>query len=144
MMPGDDLGGDTAADGIFTIKDSGERQQFESGMVRDTAEGKTDYTSVYFGPMFKRWAVHLTKGREKYPDTEPGIPNWTLGSGIAEWIRARQSFLRHQEAWLAGHKDEDHAAAMYFNINLKENVEKKMSPEELQLVARIEALSASD
>jgi len=109
----------------FVINDSGARQEFASGMVRDTAEGKTDFTSVLFGPMLKRWAVHLTKGRQKYPDPEPGIPNWTLAEGREEYERAKQSLLRHTFAYLDGEQDEDHAAAMFFNVNLMEYVKDK-------------------
>lgn len=106
----------------FAIKDSGERKQFESGMMRDTSEGKTNYLSVRFGPMLRRWAEHLTKGRAKYPDPEPGRPNWTLADGIEEYLRAKESAARHFEQWLAGDRDEDHAAAVFFNINLAEYV----------------------
>jgi hypothetical protein len=35
---------------MFEVKDSGARQEFESGMVRDTTEGKTDYTRILDGP----------------------------------------------------------------------------------------------
>lgn len=95
-------------------------------MVRDTTEGKINFLNVRFGPMFKRWAAHLTKGREKYPDVEIGVPNWTLAEGRAELERARESASRHFEQWLAGDRDEDHAAAVYFNINLAEYVLDKM------------------
>lgn len=104
----------------YEIKDSGERASFAGGMVRDTAEGKTDFTSLLFGPMLKRWAAHLTKGRIKYPDPEPGVPNWTLAEGRAEWVRARESLMRHFFQYLDGDQDEDHAAAIFFNINLME------------------------
>ena len=106
----------------FTIKDSGERRSFSSGMVRDTAEGKTNFLSVRFGPMYRRWANHLTKGRVKYPDTAPGTPNWTLAEGIDEYLRAKESAARHFESWLNGERDEDHAAGLYFNVNLAEYV----------------------
>ncbi|MDE2103108.1 MAG: hypothetical protein KGL39_38035 [Patescibacteria group bacterium] len=110
----------------FTIKDSGARQEFRGGMVRDTTEGKIDFLNVRFGPMFKRWAAHLTKGREKYPDPAPGVPNWTLAEGVEELHRARQSAARHFEQWLAGETDEDHAAATFFNINVAEYVKAKI------------------
>lgn len=106
----------------FGIKDSGARQEFAGGMVRDTTEGKIDYLNVRFGPMLRRWAAHLTKGRAKYPDPEPGVPNWTLAEGQEEYLRARSSAARHFEQWLAGDQDEDHAAAVFFNINLAEYV----------------------
>jgi hypothetical protein len=95
-------------------------------MVRDTTDGKVDFLNVRFGPMFKRWAAHLTKGRQKYPDPTPGVPNWTLAEGIEELHRARQSAARHFEQWLAGERDEDHAAAVFFNINLAEYVHDKL------------------
>lgn len=106
----------------FVIKDSGARQEFAGGMVRDTTEGKTNYLNIRFGPMFKRWAEHLTKGREKYNDPAPGVPNWTLAEGVEEYLRAKESAARHFEAWLDGKLDEDHAAGVYFNINLAETV----------------------
>lgn len=106
----------------FGIKDSGARQEFSSGMVRDTTEGKINFLSVRFGPMFRRWADHLTKGRVKYPDVSPGTPNWTLASGMEEYLRAKESAARHFESWLNGERDEDHAAGVFFNINLAEYV----------------------
>lgn len=106
----------------FDLKDSGARQSFSGGMVRDTTEGKTDFLNVFFGPMLTRWAEHLTKGRKKYPDVSPGVPNWTLAQGVEEYLRAKESATRHFFQWLRGDRDEDHAAAVYFNINLAEYV----------------------
>ena len=101
----------------FGIKDSGERKQFESGMVRDTTEGKIDYSLVLDGPMFKRWAEHLTKGAIKYDKR-----NWMKATGQAELDRFRESAIRHFIAWFYGERDEDHAAAVIFNINGAEYV----------------------
>lgn len=106
----------------FAIKDSGARQEFSGGMVRDTTEGKVNFLNVRIGPMLRRWAEHLTKGRQKYPDPEPGVPNWTLAEGVEEFLRAKESAARHFEQWLAGDRDEDHAAGVFFNINLAEYV----------------------
>lgn len=110
----------------YEIKDSGERQVYDSGMYRDTTDDKINWLNVRFGPMLERWAVHLTKGRKKYPDPQPGVPNWTLASGPEELHRARMSAARHFEQWLAGDQDEDHAAAVFFNINLAEYVIQKV------------------
>lgn len=106
----------------FEINDSGARQEFGGGMVRDTTEGKTNFLNALFGPMFRRYAEHLTKGRGKYPDPEPGVPNWTLAEGEEEFLRAKESALRHMILWLEGARDEDHAAAVIFNVNLAEYV----------------------
>jgi hypothetical protein len=62
----------------FTVKDSGERKEFSSGSLRDTTVGKLHWHRVAHGPMLRRWADHMTKGNEKYPDHKPGTPNWTL------------------------------------------------------------------
>jgi hypothetical protein len=124
----------------FAIKDSGERKEFDSGMVRDTDEGKINFLSVRVGPMFRRWATHLTKGRTKYPDVSPGVPNWTLAEGEAELARGRESAARHFESWLNDEVDEDHAAGIYFNVNLVEFVKEKLAAAEersgLQIVER--------
>lgn len=112
---------------MFDIKDSGERMQFKSGMVRDTGAGKLRYNRVLDGPMFKRWAAHLQKGAIKYPDAEIGVPNWTLAEGTEEELqRAKESAMGHFIDWFEGKTDEDHAAALFFNVNLAEYIKDKM------------------
>ena len=110
----------------FIIKDSGKRQEFASGMVRDTQDNKTDFTRILDGPMFDRWATHLTNGETKYPDVSPGIPNWTLANCESELARFKKSALRHFRQWLRGDTDEDHAAAVFFNVNGAEYVKGKL------------------
>jgi len=109
----------------FVVEDSGEREAFDSGMVRDTGAGKIEYDRCFDGPMFQRWAEHLTRGAIKYPDAKPGVPNWTLANGPAELVRFRKSAVRHFVQWLFGMDDEDHAAAVFFNINGYEYTRKK-------------------
>ncbi len=111
----------------FVVKDSGERHQFESGMVRDTQSGKLEWDRIFDGPMAERWATLLTKAITKYADVEPGKPNWTLASGDAERIRFRKSAVRHFMQWLRGDTDEDHGAAVFFNINGFEYVKLKQA-----------------
>lgn len=105
----------------FIVKDSGKRQEFAGGMVRDVTEGKIDYTLCLDGPMFERWAEHMTKGASKYSKR-----NWMLAQDEAVYERARESALRHFIAWLKNIRDEDHAAAVYFNINLAEYVRDRL------------------
>lgn len=107
---------------MYAIKDSGERQQFDSGMVRDTTEGKTDFTLALDGPMFERYAIHLTKGAQKYAKR-----NWMQANGVAELERFKESALRHFLQWLRGDTDEDHAAAVWFNVNGAEYVKERMA-----------------
>jgi hypothetical protein len=114
----------------FVIKDSGQRMAFDSGMVRDVADNKIDYTLVLDGPMFKRLAIHLTNGAKKYSKR-----NWMKANGLAELERFRESALRHFLQWFWNESDEDHAAAVFFNINaaefVKEMLPNKGSPEQI-------------
>ena len=105
----------------FTTKDSGERQQFDSGMQRDVTEGKTKWHLIASGPMLKRWAELMTRGAEKYDDD-----NWMKANSFDEYARFRQSAFRHFMQWYMGHEDEDHAAAVIFNINGTEYVKEKV------------------
>lgn len=116
-------------DDKFTVKDSGKREEFASGMVRDTMDDKTDFARPLNGPMFERWAVHLTKGAKKYPDVKPGFPNWMLAEGEAELVRFKKSAVRHFIQWYNGQADEDHAAAVLFNINGAEYVKARQNKE---------------
>jgi hypothetical protein len=104
----------------FTVKDSGVIEEYASGMRRDTQDGKTLFSLVFKGPMLTRWAEHLTKGAVKY-----GKNNWTLAgsnseSAKDEYDRFVESAVRHFVQWMNGERDEDHAAAVFFNINAAE------------------------
>lgn len=107
---------------MFETKDSGQRTEFSSGMVRDTAEGKTLWHLVADGPMLKRWAELLTRGAVKY---SPG--NWLKAEGEAEHNRFRESAFRHFMQWYRGDRDEDHGAAVMFNVNGAEYVRDKLA-----------------
>lgn len=112
---------------IFQVKDSGKRQEFDSGMVRDTQEGKVEYDRIFDGPLADRWAALLTKAAtEKYHDDPDGTPNWMKANGREELKRFRKSAARHFRQWLRGDQDEDHAAAVVFNMNGYERVKEQM------------------
>lgn len=105
----------------FTTKDSGKRVEFASGMKRDVQDGKTLYHLVFDGPMLARWAQLLTRGANKYD-----AGNWLKAGGQAELDRFRASASRHFFQWMQGDRDEDHAAAVIFNLNGAEYVEGKL------------------
>ena len=104
----------------YTVKDSGARQQFSTGMVRDIEDNKIDYSLVLDGPMFKRWAEHITKGAQKYQ-----AKNWLKAETEEEQERFKRSAVRHFFQWLSGEDDEDHLAASWFNANGYEMVKDK-------------------
>lgn len=91
----------------------------EGSMVRSPDTGKTDYALTYRGPMLRRWAELLSRGAVVY-----GADNWLEGLREADpAIRSRikrrykKSAARHFWQWMMGQRDEDHAAAVYFNLN---------------------------
>lgn len=101
----------------FVTKDSGARAQFESGMVRDTQEGKARFDLLipldvpYEAQFMTRVAELLARGAEKYESR-----NWEQAAGEEELERFKASALRHLMQWVAGDTDEDHAAAVVFNL----------------------------
>lgn len=106
----------------FRIKDSGARKEFAGGMVRDTTEGKINWSLVADGPMLRRWAIHLTNGAKKY-----AVRNWMKAEGQEEYDRAKESAFRHFMQWYYGERDEDHGSATIFNINEAEYLREKMN-----------------
>ena len=110
----------------FTIKDSGKREEYPSGMRRDLQDGKPRYDLVDL-EMLTRWATHMGKGAEKY-----GSNNWQLANSQEEADRFRSSAFRHLIQWVRGDRDEDHASAVFFNIAAYEYVMKKIDEQKLQ------------
>jgi hypothetical protein len=109
---------------MFQVKDSGVRQDYESGMRRDTQEGKPDYTLIDM-EFLRRLADHMTKGAKKY-----GRGNWELANSQDELIRFKSSAFRHLIQWLNGETDEDHMAAIAFNLAAAEHVKRKLEKKE--------------
>jgi hypothetical protein len=105
----------------FETKDSGERLVFDSGMQRDTATDKVDYSLTLDGPLFLRWAALLDRGARKYNKR-----NWMKATGEEELARFKESAMRHFIQWFYGDTDEDHAAAVLFNINGAEYTKEKL------------------
>lgn len=103
----------------FVTKDSGIREEYASGMKRDTQNGKPDYTLIERA-FLKRWAALMTRGAEKY-----GRENWKKANSKEELERFRSSAFRHFMQWLDGEEDEDHAVAVAFNIAAAEHLKNK-------------------
>ena len=91
----------------FVTKDSGVRIHFASGAKRDTQEGKPRYDLI--PPLaLKRIAELYARGAVKYNEH-----NWSLG--ISQQ-RMFSSAFRHLMQFALGEKDEDHLAAVCFNV----------------------------
>lgn len=90
----------------YITLDSGERQSFETGMVRDTQDGKPriDLISPFFlkrlGMLLARWAMkYSARNRELWCDFQ----------------RLTSSMMRHATQWMEWDKSEDHLSAVCFN-----------------------------
>jgi hypothetical protein len=109
----------------WTTKDSGERMEFESGMRRDINQGKARYDLIIPencpNHMLKRWAELLERGAKKYSER-----NWEKASSEEELARFKESAFRHFIQWFSGEVDEDHAAAVFFNIQGAEYVKEAL------------------
>jgi hypothetical protein len=93
--------------GGFTVKDSGARREFETGARRDMASNKErpDLISPFALRRVGRW---LAMGAEKY-----GERNWEQGMPFSVFWA---STMRHAIKWAMGWRDEDHLAAICFNV----------------------------
>lgn len=91
----------------FITKDSGKRQEFASGAVRDTVEGKPRYSLIPVKAL-RRWADLMARGAEKY-----GERNWELGMPTSRYL---DSGMRHLFSYLEGDRTEDHLSAVLFNV----------------------------
>jgi hypothetical protein len=111
----------------FVTKDSGKREEFDSGMVRDTQDGKPRYDLLlprgvpYRDQFLTRVAELLARGAEKYSER-----NWEAATGSSELDRFKSSALRHLMQWMTDESDEDHAAAVVFNLLAYETTKWKM------------------
>lgn len=112
----------------FVVKDSGARSVYASGMVRDTQDGKPRFDllrprDVPFSAQFMtRLALLMTNGAGKY-----GFRNWEQADSREEVERFEGSAERHLNQYLAGDDDEDHAAAVVFNLLAAETTRWKIA-----------------
>lgn len=88
------------------VKDSGVREDFDTGSRRDTRVGKGRYDLIPPRPL-KRLAKHYENGAIKYSDR-----NWELGQPSSRFL---DSLIRHAYAYADGERDEDHLAAIAWN-----------------------------
>ena len=89
------------------IQDSGTRREFESGAVRDMAEGKGRCDLLPMCALL-RLARHYEQGAKKYADR-----NWEKGIPVSVMM---DSAIRHILKYMDGWTDEDHLCAAAWNI----------------------------
>ena len=101
------------------LADSGRRHVNEAGFTREPDDDKRDLSWIFDTEgielipreLIERIAAHYAAGAQKYaPD------NWRLGTDPASLARYRRSMMRHAFAWWKRENDEDHAAAVAWNL----------------------------
>ena len=110
----------------YNLKDSGKRQKFETGALRDTEEGKGRY-DLLPARAIELLAKHFEAGANKY-----SARNWEKGMPLSRYI---DSALRHLFKALEGQKDEPHLVAALWNIacliDTQERIKEGLLPKEL-------------
>lgn len=96
-----------ALEGFNSVKDSGARQQWDTGSRRDIREGKGRFDLIP-ALFLRRLAKHFENGAKKYGDR-----NWEKGQPLSRYL---DSALRHMMSVQEGLEDEDHLAAAAWNI----------------------------
>jgi len=108
------------------MKDSGDRQTFETGAVRDCGDKpRPDLISPF---MKERVGIWLAKGAKKYSER-----NWEKGIPFSRCIA---SLERHLMSYQQGKTDEDHLSAIVFNamalIHYEEMIARDQLPSSLK------------
>lgn len=113
------------------MHDSGKRQEFTTGAMRDTADDKPrpDLISPFAEERLGEW---LRKGAVKYAER-----NWEKGMPMSRCVA---SMCRHVMKYRQGMRDEDHLAAILFNamalIHYEELIGRGILPKELDDLPR--------
>ena len=89
------------------ILDSGERQFFDTGSVRDTSTGKGRFDLLPWDAIQEVARIY-EEGAHKYDER-----NWERGQPLMRYL---DSAARHLGKLMAGHQDEPHAAQAAWNI----------------------------
>ena len=108
------------------LKDSGERQAFDTGAVREPNLGRGRYDLI--SPIaLKALAIHYERGAQKYNER-----NWEKGLPLSRHLN---SAMRHLQNYLEGDKSEDHLSACSWNcfciIHVTEMIKRGELPESL-------------
>lgn len=101
----------------YETKDSGQHDEFSSGMLREPDTGRSRFdvlvseTVPLDEQLLTRCAAPMEGGAQKY-----SCRNWEKADPAAELERMKASLFGHFMQWLTGETDEDHAAAVALNL----------------------------
>jgi hypothetical protein len=122
----------------FQTKDSGKREAFSTGSVRDSRDGKGRFDLI--SPIgLKRLAQLYERGAVKY-----GERNWEKGQKLGRYL---DSALRHLNDYRSGERTEDHLAAVAWNafsfIHTEQLIREGRLPKELDDIGATSDLTFS-
>lgn len=112
----------------FETKDSGKRDTYTSGMNREPDTGRPRFDLLvpenvpFDQQLLTRCAALMERGAQKYAER-----NWEKAGSPEELERMKASAFRHFMQWFAGETDEDHAAAVFFNLLAAETTAYKIA-----------------
>jgi hypothetical protein len=89
------------------LADNGTRVQSVTGATREDATEKGRFDLLPYEPL-RRLAVHYERGAKKYGDR-----NWEKGLPLHGHLSCG---ARHLMKFIGGHRDEDHLAAVLWNV----------------------------
>jgi len=121
---------------VVGMQDSGKRDTFETGAVRDSGEGKPrpDLFSPFAMERIGRW---LEQGARKY---EPR--NWEKGMN---YVRVAASLHRHLMMYMQHDRSEDHLAALAVNASFLMHydamIERGVLPQSLDDLPKYQAVA---
>ena len=92
---------------MHNLNDTGQRSTYDSGAVRENVSGKGRFDLIPFQAIM-RLAQHYENGAEKYSPR-----NWEKGMPISRYCDAA---MRHLIKYIDGWDDEDHLAAVMWNV----------------------------
>ena len=91
----------------YTMTDSGNREHFDTGAMRERAPGKGRFDLI--SPfMLQRLAIIMEKGAAKYESR-----NWEKGMPFSDYVDSAE---RHIQQYKMGMTDEDHLGHAIFNL----------------------------
>lgn len=124
---------------VFETKDSGQREEFETGSRRDTRGGKGRFDLIPAYPLM-RLAGLYERGATKYGDR-----NWEKGQPLSRYL---DSTFRHLMNHQDGDRSEDHLAAVAWNVFghiwTEEMIRRGLLPPELNDEAPPSPISVGD
>ena len=91
----------------YKIQDSGERQEFKTGAVRDTNTGKGRFDLLPCYALIRLAQLYEAGANKYFPR------NWERGIPLSRYL---DSAMRHLVKFLGGSRDEDHLAAVAWNV----------------------------